>query len=163
METENELTRLETFKKSIGRPPAFSSPDDLKKRIEEFFQWCDENPTTRHFVSKGKVISETIPRPLTLERLALFLGVDRQTILNYTNKDEYFCILSRVKSIIAAENLEGGLLGTYESRMNALNMCSNYGYSMKHEDTLRVENLESVLQSLGVDQDGEDDQEQSPE
>ncbi len=141
-----------------GRPLKFKSPEELKTRIDEYFEHCKTATITKYFVSKGQVIAQEIPEPKTMSGLAVFLDCDRRNLVNYTDRDEFFPILLRAKQRIEQDNIANGLSGTYENRINALNLCSNFGFSMKSEDTVRVENLESVLQNLGVEQDDDDGQ-----
>ena len=66
-----------------GRPLKFNSVEELQSKIDSYFAWAEEHR-----------------KPLTIERLAVFLYVDRDTILNYEKKDEYFGTIKKAKSYI---------------------------------------------------------------
>lgn len=72
-----------------GRPLKFKTVEDLENKIEEYLEWVKEN---------GK--------PLTIERLACFLESDRDTILNYEKRDEFFPTVNRIKQFILADKTE---------------------------------------------------------
>jgi len=60
-----------------GRPRIWDSPDQLSKLVDQYF---DGNETP------------------TLSGLALFLNIDRQTLYNYKERDEFFDILKKATS-----------------------------------------------------------------
>ena len=33
----------EVAKKGVGKPPAFNSPEEMKERAFEYFEWLEEN------------------------------------------------------------------------------------------------------------------------
>ena len=66
-----------------GRPLSFATPEELKNKVDNFFIHCD-------------AVGD-IP---TVLGLAIFLDVDRKTILNYSNREAYFPILKRGMDII---------------------------------------------------------------
>lgn len=67
----------------------FKSVAELQAKIEEYFVWAEKNN-----------------KPLTIERLAVFLKSDRKTILNYEAKDEYFLTVKEAKQQIYADKVE---------------------------------------------------------
>lgn len=54
-----------------GRPLKFDNAEDLQKEIDEYFQYALDN--------------EEVP---TVSGLAYYLGINRQTLLNYENSEE---------------------------------------------------------------------------
>lgn len=63
-----------------GRPLKYGTVEELEKAINEYFKNCNE---------------ET--EPMTITGLALALDVDRKTLCNYENKDEYFHTIKQAK------------------------------------------------------------------
>lgn len=51
-----------------GRPLKFKSPEELQKKIDEYFDWCNKNK-----------------RYITITGLAYYLGTTRKTLLEYEN------------------------------------------------------------------------------
>lgn len=62
-----------------GRPRIFETPDQLLASVQEYIS--------------------TEPKP-TLAGLAYFLNIDRQTLYNYADRDEYFDIIKRARDFI---------------------------------------------------------------
>ena len=54
-----------------GKPLKYKSAKELEVRIEKYWEDCQKNL-----------------RPYTMSGLALALGIDRRTLLNYSNKEE---------------------------------------------------------------------------
>lgn len=57
--------------KSKGQPLKWKSPEELQKKIDTYFKWCEKH-------NKHKTVSG----------LAWWLDTDRITLLNYENADE---------------------------------------------------------------------------
>lgn len=69
----------------VGRPLKFKSNEELQEKINQYFKDMTEEG-----------------RPLTLSGMAVYLECDRQTILNYSKKDEYFGTIKKAKQIVEA-------------------------------------------------------------
>ena len=98
-----------------GRPKAFNSVEELEKKIKEFYDYCELKEET-----------------LTFERLATFLNVDRKTIYNYEDKDEYFHTFKKVRERILADIMSKGL-GNKINPTFGIFCLKNYGYTDKQE------------------------------
>ena len=72
---------LNKFKRSVGRPLRFSEPADLQAAINEYLENTD-------FVD------------LTITGLALSMGTNRQSLLDYEARDGYGEIVKQAKCII---------------------------------------------------------------
>lgn len=102
-----------------GRPLKFKSESELQKKIDEYFAWA-----------------EAQNKPLTIERLAVFLEVDRQTLLNYAEKDEFFGTIKQARQIIYASKAE--MLNTKDGNTAGIifDLCNNGdGYTNKHNES----------------------------
>ena len=78
-----------------GRPLKFNSVEDIQDKIDKYFNSCYITKTD----DDGKEYQQNI-RPLTITGLAVALDCDRDTLLNYGNKDEYFGTIRKAKLII---------------------------------------------------------------
>lgn len=86
-----------------GRPPFFSSVEEMQKAIDKYFEECDgkvlldeDGKPMRN--KDGKVIRDD-RRPYTITGLALALGFNsRQALLNYEGKEEFHDTVRRAKS-----------------------------------------------------------------
>lgn len=66
---------------SVGRPPIWTDPEQLQGLIDEYFEIA-EHPT--------------------LAGLAYEIGVDRQTLYNYQEKNEFFGIVKAARERVEA-------------------------------------------------------------
>jgi hypothetical protein len=113
-----------------GRPPIFKSVEELQEKIDAYKEYL-----------------ETSGKPPTIAGLAYYTGIDRQTLYNYKEKDEFFGTIKKFVNWI---------LSTYEEQAvekgNAgiIFLMKNYGYTDKQqvettgEVTLRVKTPEEI-------------------
>jgi hypothetical protein len=87
-ETENKEIEQKP-KHPGGRSLKFENAADLERKIGEYFEWAAEND-----------------KPLTIGRLCCFLDCDRDTLLNYSEKEEFFGTIKRAKQKIEASKEE---------------------------------------------------------
>lgn len=131
-----------------GRPVKFKSPEELEKRIEAYFDYCDSRTRIKHLATKDGIheVVESFPRPYTVEGLAVFLDTNRQTLLNYNDKEAFFYIIERARQRILANKVEGGLDRTYDSGVAKFMLINNYGLKDKHETTEDDKNININIQ-----------------
>jgi len=145
-----------------GRPLKYKTPEALQAAVDNYFTECDNRIVVKqHAHSKGITEVKT-PTPYTIAGLARALNVDRDTINNYSKRDEFFGIISHARDKIQESNLTLGLLGCHDSKLAALNLASNYGYSTKesiehsgpgggpieYTDTERAARLAAILSAV---------------
>jgi hypothetical protein len=128
------LDNIDECGNKVGRPLNYKSLKEFKKKVEEYFTYCDARKTT--IIDKQGVAREVKnPKPYTLAGLAEFLDIDRKTLLNYSYRDEFFPTISRAKrkcEAYANEQLfEGNDRGAKFSLMNNFD-----GYNDKQETIL---------------------------
>lgn len=117
-----------------GRPKLFKSLEELEERIEEFYAYCEMNK-----------------KPLTFERLSTFLKVDRKTIYNYEQRDEFFPCIKAVRDRILADLMEKGMEGQINATFGIF-CLKNYGYADKQEVTSTNVNKNVSLEHLSKDE-----------
>ncbi|MGW5074055.1 terminase small subunit [Rhodococcus sp. NPDC004095] len=86
-------------KNPVGRPLKYKTVEELDRAISAYFDMCDPH-TQRRVVDcgineKGETIWRdrevmTEQQPYTVSGLARALGIDRDTLINYKKRDEYF-------------------------------------------------------------------------
>jgi hypothetical protein len=114
----------------VGRPLLFKTPEELDKKIKAFFESeeCD----------------------YTITGLAIHLECDRETLLNYEKKDEFFGTIRQAK--LKIEN-------AYEKRLitrgnsGDIFALKNFGWVDKMETENKNVNLNSDIE---IDLDDED-------
>lgn len=105
----------------MGRPRKFDDVKHIEKHIAEYVDTRKE---------KGK--------PLTIESLCDFLGVERQTLLNYEKKegyDEFFDTIKNIKSKILSDFVDGLIDGDKKipPAIGIFLLKNNYGYRDQQE------------------------------
>ena len=109
----------------MGRPLAFDSVEELEDKVNEFFISDDA-----HIISFKEGQEEKTYAP-TMSGLALFLGVDRKTITNYSNKEDYFPTIRKARARIES-HLEKKLYGNNVTGL-IFNLKNNFDWKDKSE------------------------------
>lgn len=115
----------------VGRPLAFKTPEELEAKIAEYFAFCDSR-IQQVYSPKAEAVIEVInPAPYTMSGLARALGIDRQTILNYASKDEYFGTIKDAREKVH-EDVETRLMEKQASGP-IFNLKNNFGWKDQTE------------------------------
>jgi hypothetical protein len=96
---EYEASYLDTLPGKGGRPPIYSSPEELQKAVEMYFLVGIKKKKV--FVNRGnRTYVEMIEVP-TITGLSYFLGfADRSSFYNYGEKEEFSYTIKRCKQFI---------------------------------------------------------------
>ena len=107
-----------------GQPLKFATKEILQEKIDAYFASCD---------AKSYTDSNGVRRvyPVTITGLALALGTNRQTLLNYEDKEEFFDTVKTAKTRVE-HFAEVKLFDT--SPAGAIFALKNYGWKDKHDD-----------------------------
>lgn len=116
-----------------GRPREWDSPEQLQEAIDAYFNYCDVNPLIKiEYNGKDAARCEVpIQRPYTVEGLAIHLGVDRKTLLNYQKKagyEAFFPVITRAKQKIVDQQITFGMAGGYNHNVVRLVLTNNSDY-----------------------------------
>lgn len=92
-------------KKSVGAPPIFQNVEDMQKKIDNYFKYCEGRPLLdsegEPIITKSGQAVMIDQHPPTVTGLAYFLGfTSRQALLNYQAKDEFVDAVTRAKMLI---------------------------------------------------------------
>ena len=125
-----------------GRPLKFKSPEEMQEKIDAYFK-------------------TTPDEEVTITGLALALDTDRQTLINYEKRDEFFDTIKKAKTIV--ENSYERALRK-NGRTGEIFALKNFGWQDKQEISAEVDNKvsydklsdEEIDQLLGKLQDGQD-------
>ena len=89
----------ETPKHAGGRPLAYATVNELEQGIKNYFDDCDPHVEKRQvengFNQRGDTIwmtreVMTEQKPYTMSGLARHMGINRQTLLNYSKTEQFF-------------------------------------------------------------------------
>lgn len=108
----------------VGRPLLFKNAEELEKRIELYMQRCCERE-----------------RPITMSGLASYLGVSRQTLVNYSYKDEFVDTIKKARDMVQADMEERALCGLSNPTFSIFSLKNNFGWVDKQEVSSKNENV----------------------
>ena len=103
------------------------TPHQWSDIIEEYFNFCDNNPLFKNESLKsgdraGEIIRIPAARPYLIEGLCNYANIHPQTFYNYLEKEgyeDYFEITARARNRIYQQNIEFGYVGAYDSNLVA--------------------------------------------
>ena len=116
---------------------AFTDVEELERRIEDYFDGLWETRRIKRRVKgKGVFVTERVQLPPTLSGLASHLDVSRNTLLNYSKRDEFVHVIARAKQRIAAY-LEQALFRRETARGAMFLLRVNHGYGKRTKCIMR--------------------------
>jgi len=138
-----------------GRPLKFTDPEELQKKIDQYFADCDSRTRTKIIIIGGKIkeIQESHPRPYTIEGLAVALDTCRDTLCEYAKKEIFSDAITRAKAKILANNVECGLDGTYNPKMAEFMLRVNHKYKTESEDDNKEINVNIIRKTKEIPTD----------
>ena len=101
---------------SAGRPLKYESVEKMQEDIKKYFAECDEEK-----------------RPYTVSGLAYALGTNRQTLINYEDKDEFIDTIKTAKAKIERFNEEMLYSKEVSTTGVIFNLKNNYNWKDKQE------------------------------
>ena len=94
-----------------GRSPIFASPEDLWQASVEYFEWVEAHPLyeAKPFAFQGAVTIANLAkmRAMTISGLCIFLDIARKTWDDYSSRDDFIAVTTRVEEIIRTQKFEG--------------------------------------------------------
>lgn len=122
----------DTQKHPGGRPPLYTSEDELKRIIDEYFDYCD-NRIQRVYSAKSDGVIEIIdPAPYTMSGLARALDMSRDTLVEYSKKDQFSDTIRRARNRVH-EDVERRLMEGKAQTGAIFNLKNNFGWKDKSE------------------------------
>lgn len=103
-----------------GRPPKYNTPEEMQILIDKYFADCNNNE-----------------KPYTITGLALALDLDRVSLLNYADKEEFFSTIKKAK--LRVENyLEQRLINDSSTTGLIFNLKNNFGWKDRQDINANV-------------------------
>lgn len=147
---KNDIKRGDLMKEA-GRPRKFNDNDILRCRVEEYFNYCDEQ-VKEYEDSKGRLT--IIRKPYTLSGLCLWLGICRDTFAEYVNgkyddinnkfSDTFLYARQKVENYVE----EGMLNNTLNTNGSIFNLKNNFNWKDKTEVEHQVTNIDVKISNL---------------
>ena len=119
-------------KNKVGRPRKYKNSEELQHLIDEYFSACDE-----------------CKRPYTMTGLALYLDMDRRTLLRYEKEydDEYCITLTRAKERVQ-EFVECCLFKKGIAQGVIFNLKNNFGWEDRQEVDHRLTEIQKNMNAV---------------
>lgn len=96
------------------------TPEELWNIAIEYFQFFNDNPLQEEKVfGTGVKMNVNKMRAMTLTSFCVFAQISRKTFDNYSEKEAYLPIITRIRDIIYSQKLEGAAAGLLESNIIA--------------------------------------------
>ena len=115
-------------KSNAGRPKKFKCVEDMKVKIDEYFNKCDSNIVEVYSKKQQEVITMNKPLPYTVEGLCVVLDMDRVSLLNYAKDSEFFSTIKKAKAKILQNVWDRALIGENNPAVSIFMLKNNYGY-----------------------------------
>ena len=124
--------------KKLGKPLSFETVEDLQLAVDAYFVKGNVEEGIEFgeaWVEMGEAGYQFMP---TMSGLALALNVDRKTITNYANKEDYFPTIKKARNIVE-QTLERRLYLNNPAG-TIFNLKNNFGWADKTEVNIESPN-----------------------
>jgi len=130
-----------TYNPLGGRPPKYDSVEELERMIKKYFKscWTQKVDLYGNLIyikdKKGKKTNKKVMvqfKPYTLSGIAVTLGIDRDTLLNYSKKKKFVGTIKRAKQMCQQYAEESLFIGKNPAGA-IFNLKNNYGWKDKQE------------------------------
>jgi len=108
-------------RKSHGRKPKYSCPDQLETACTNYFEWSDDHPLYRYelvkYQGKGKLYKVPMLRPFSLAALCIHLKITNNTWVNYRRRPDLLRVTEWVETVIYVQKFEGAAAGIFNTKI----------------------------------------------
>ena len=129
---------MENKERKIGRPVLYETAEQMQAVIERYCAECEKDK-----------------RPLTITGLAFALGMTRQSLLNYEDKDEFFATVTlaktRVELWVESQLFVGNTAGAKFSLQNnfkAWNDTQNFNVNARRRNMREEQYIDRLDQAI---------------
>ena len=106
----------------VGRPKIFNDVKEVEEKINAYFNYCEEKE-----------------KPYTMSGLAYFLGISRQTLVNYSNQDQFFDTIKKARDRVQMQLEENALSNKANPTFTIFNLKNNFDWKDSNEVKTNVE------------------------
>lgn len=133
-----------------GRPLKYKTAEELEIAIDDYFDHCDNRLREIH-TKEGDVIAINSPEPYTVSGLAYALGMDRESLNNYSKREAFFGTVKDAKTRVQID-IERRLMETSNQAGAIFNLKNNFGYKDKSEVDQNIRLPRPILDGASVKQ-----------
>lgn len=106
----------------VGRPKIFNDVKEVEEKINTYFNYCEEKE-----------------KPYTMSGLAYYLGISRQTLVNYSNQDQFFDTIKKARDRVQMQLEENALSNKANPTFTIFNLKNNFDWKDNNEVKTNVE------------------------
>ena len=106
----------------VGRPKIFTNVKEVEEKINAYFNYCEEKE-----------------KPYTMSGLAYYLGISRQTLVNYSNQDQFFDTIKKARDRVQMQLEENALSNKANPTFTIFNLKNNFDWKDSNEVKTNVE------------------------
>ena len=118
--------------REVGRPRAFKSVEEVEEKINAYFNYCEEKE-----------------KPYTMSGLAYYLDISRQTLVNYSNQDQFFDTIKKARDRVQMQLEENALSNKANPTFTIFNLKNNFDWKDKIEhSSSEVENINKNISNI---------------
>jgi DNA-binding XRE family transcriptional regulator len=117
---------MATKKEGPGKPLRFKTVKELEDVIEKYFDWCDNRLVQGYDNKTNEQFAYLSPAPYTMSGLARRIGLSRQALLDYENRDSYMDTIKRARARVH-EDVETRLMEKAPTGA-IFNLKNNFGW-----------------------------------
>ena len=120
----------------VGRPLKFKTVIELKNKIAEYFDYCDNRLVTGYDNKTNQQFAYINPEPYTMSGLAYYLDLSRQSLVNYKRRGKFLYTIKRARRKVEMD---------IDRRLNdknsftpglIFNLKNNFGWKDRNETDL---------------------------
>ena len=116
----------------VGRPKIFNDVKEVEEKINAYFNYCEEKE-----------------KPYTMSGLAYYLEVSRQTLVNYSNQDQFFDTIKKARDRVQMQLEENALSNKANPTFTIFNLKNNFDWKDKIEhSSSEVENINKNISNI---------------
>ena len=116
----------------VGRPKIFNDVKEVEEKINAYFNYCEEKE-----------------KPYTMSGLAYYLGISRQTLVNYSNQDQFFDTIKKARDRVQMQLEENALSNKANPTFTIFNLKNNFDWKDKIEhSSSEVENINKNVSNI---------------
>jgi len=120
----------------VGRPVKYNTVEELQKIVDEYFDWCDNRVVQGYDNKTNEQFAYASPAPYTMSGLARRLGLSRQGLIEYSNKDEFSDAIKAARDRIH-EDVETRLMERTATGA-IFNLKNNFGWKDETKQEINV-------------------------
>ena len=122
-----------------GQPPKYTSAEEMQKAVDKYFDECDQKDEL-----------------YTMTGLAIALGMDRRSLVNYASRDEFFLTIKRARDKVEAKIEELSMRGKINPTMAIFNLKNNFGWRDQSQLDINADVKQDIVIDIEVLPDDED-------